>query len=470
MNEIRQKHPPVRESSQGTLTAYYGTFGGLAGELESGDPKQRIRTYSETGNDEVIYAARVLGSIANSVTIINGPSGCGAAKLEDYLRGGSSPFIVTNIDENDSILGGDDKLRKAIGDAYRLYNPALIFVIATPVIAINNDDILSVVTEWSDTLGIPVVPVFAAGFKSKAAVYGYDLAYHAIAKYVWSKNIRVPSDFINLIGTAGAGSAHILKDLQESGIRINNLTGQSIELDALLQAVNAKASIALDHDDAYYLQRVLEELYGVASLNPSAPIGIRNTERWLLAAGEAAGSKETAKAYVLRAQNVLQPLLNSKPLADKKVFIDLPPEQAFSLTDLIEELGGEPSAIAVEQAGKLQADRIRSLQDRWKDIPVLVQPGQPFEKINMMGKLRNDLYIGRSENAVWAAKAGIPAVAADGLDLYGFGGAGIIADAAAKALQNTALSRYLSGSGGLSSYHESWLKKTTNWHIKVEVK
>lgn len=58
------------------------------------------------------------------------------------------------------------------------------FILSTPVVAINNDDIQSAATEKEDQYGIPVVPVFASGFRSKTAVYGYDLVFHALAKYV----------------------------------------------------------------------------------------------------------------------------------------------------------------------------------------------------------------------------------------------------------------------------------------------
>jgi nitrogenase molybdenum-iron protein alpha/beta subunit len=51
-------------------------------------------------------------------------------------------------------------------------------------VAINNDDIRSVVTELSYELDIPVIPVTCDGFRSRIAATGYDAALQAILKSV----------------------------------------------------------------------------------------------------------------------------------------------------------------------------------------------------------------------------------------------------------------------------------------------
>ncbi|MDF2924040.1 MAG: oxidoreductase/nitrogenase component 1 [Paenibacillaceae bacterium] len=468
MNEIRQKLPKIREKRLSTLAAYHGSPEELALELGQEDVRQRIRTYSETTYDEIIYAVQALGAIRSSVTIINGPSGCGAAKLESSLRNGASPWLITNLEENDSILGGDDKLREAIERAYRHYRPDVIFVVTTPVIAINNDDVQSVVAELSDTLGIPVVPVYAAGFKSKNPVYGYDLVYHAIAKFLLSREETDKNDRINVIATGETKTSGIIGELKAAGIPVHPLAGP-VKLADLKAAVSSKASIALDSNDANYLLRVLEEAYGVTSIGAAAPIGIANTGKWILAAADAAGTGAAAEAYVARRQAASQAVLSSVDLTGKRVFVDLPPEKAFGVADLIAELGGEVAAIAVTHTESLHRQRLERAREAWGSAQIYIQQGQPFEKVNLLKKLQPDLYIGRSEDAAWALQAGIPAVAVDSLDLYGYEGAGRLALTLARRLQNTALVRYLSAGDDLP-YQEGWLKKSAKWYVKQEVK
>lgn len=472
MSETRQKTPRIRETGQNTLTAFHGSFGALADEISAEETKQRTRTYSEAHSDEIIAAIRALGSIERSVTVIDGPSGCGAAKLEAELQRGSSPWLITNLDENDSILGGDAKLREAIERAFRLYSPEIIFVLATPVVAINNDDIQSVVAELSDTLDIPVVPVYAAGFKSRAAVYGYDLAYHALAKHLLRVHPANPGtgEFLTIIGTAESHSAApVLHELQEAGIPANLLAG-TVSLQALRKAVHAKASLALTPDSSRFLQHELERAHGVAALQAAPPIGAANTEAWLAAALEAAGDgTEAGKAYIRERSAEAQATLARFRLEGRKAFIDLPLEQAAGIADLVAELGGSVAGIAVPHAGLPNGEELRRLQDKWPEAAVYVQQGQAFEKLNLLKKLAPDLYIGLSEGAVWAARAGIAAAALDNAGLYGFAAAEGLAARFAKALANPSLSGYIAGKAELS-YQDSWLKRSAGWHVKMEVR
>ncbi|MBW4080716.1 nitrogenase component 1 [Paenibacillus sp. S150] len=469
MSDLRQRFPRTREKKHAALTAYAGDYASLAAELGEQESRQRIRTYSETAYDEVIGALQLLGRISGSVTIIHGPPGCGAVKLEDYLNRSGSSWIITNIEENDSILGADDKLGEAVERAYRVYRPEIIFILATPVIAINNDDIQSIIVDKSDSLGIPVVPVYAAGFRSKTSVYGYDLVYHALAKYVLSKEApESPAAAINLFGTAETHTDHIVRDLAGAGVFVNLAAG-TYSLSVLRTARQAIASIAIDNDNALYLLHWLEEEYGITHLRESAPIGIRSTERWLLAAARIFGSAEIAEAYIEAEKNAADSILNSRLLSTASVFIDLPPQQAFGVSGLITELGGRVAGVAVSHIDRSHADTVRELQAQRPDTPVYVQQGQPFEKVNLLKKLAPDLYIGRSEDAVWAVRAGIPAVAIDHLDIYGFAGAKALSSAIANALRNNALSRY-AGEGGELPYRNNWLNRSSNWHIKQEVK
>lgn len=469
MSELKQRFPRTREKSLGTLSAYYGDYESLAHELGEEGTRQRIRTYSETAYDEVIGAIQALGRIERSVTIIHGPPGCGAAKLEDYLRKDGSPWLITNIDENDSILGADDKLREAIERAYALYRPDIIFVLATPVVAINNDDIQSVVIETADALAIPVVPVFAAGFRSKSAIYGYDLAYHALVKYVLSKEKKTATAVaaINLFEAPGSGSLFILQDLSSAGITVHSNL-EKVTLSVLKNTLQAAASITLDQDASHFLLRWLEEEHDVVHLQEAAPIGIANTERWLLAAAGTVGSSEQAQAYIEAKKAAVHEVFDLNRLEGVNVFIDLSPEQAFGISELVAELGGTVAGIAISHADCLHGDRLKQKR-QGSNTAVYVQQGQPFEKINVLGKLKPDLYIGRAEDAVWAARAGVAAVAVDSIDIYGFEGAKALSLCLTKSLRNTALSSYIS-KGGSSSYEDSWLRKSAHWYIKQEVK
>ncbi|MBY9079155.1 hypothetical protein KIH86_22330 [Paenibacillus sp. HN-1] len=467
-HEIRQRFARIRKKRLGSLTAFNGECGTLADELEREKPAQRFGTYPETTDDELTGAIRLLGRIRGAVTIIHRPPGCGAAKLEDELRSGSGPWLLTNIEESDSILGADGKLRDAIGRARRLWKPDIIFILSTPVAAINNNDIQSAAVEAEGLYGIPVVPIFAAGLRFKSPLYGFDLVFHALAKHVLNA-WPIPEKggrFINLIGTAETRTGNIIRELTAAGLSYNNVSGY-YALSDLSRSPGAIASAALDGDEAGYLLAWLEESRGVARLDVPPPIGLTGTHRWLLAVADALDADAETRNRIEAARAETAETLAVQRLKDLSVFIDLPPEQAFGIGELVSELGGKVTTFALTHADRTHASRLREWSRR-NNPRVLIEPGQPFEKINALSKWRPDLYIGRSETAVWAAAAGIPAASVDAVDIYGFQGALALAGLFGKALRNSALSRYLNAGG--ASYREGWFAKSVNWHFKQEVR
>src|SRR5512136_3006953 len=113
MSTLRAKAPRSREKRLDSITAYYGEIQPLIDEYGTGNVPQRIRTFAQGSPDDLVYALRLLSGIRDAVTIIHGPRGCGAA--EHFFSGsGSDRWAVTNLDERDTIMGADAKLRRAV--------------------------------------------------------------------------------------------------------------------------------------------------------------------------------------------------------------------------------------------------------------------------------------------------------------------------------------------------------------------
>jgi len=117
-----------------------------------------------------VHGCRVDGGIALSigikgnVTIVHGPRGCAFKKRISSTRCIDVPVLVcTNLDENDTIFGSEDKLAQAIYHADQQYRPQLITVLLTCVTGIIGDDVQGVIAEakkrvkarviWADTSG-----------------------------------------------------------------------------------------------------------------------------------------------------------------------------------------------------------------------------------------------------------------------------------------------------------------------------
>ncbi|MFW2486951.1 nitrogenase component 1 [Clostridium chromiireducens] len=454
-----------REKRLSTLSAYLGTAHNLATEDQD---RQNIRTYSEATFDEVIYALKAVGDIEDSITVVHSPLGCGNAKLRFWADGSKSSWYTTNLNERDTILGGDDKLRETILEAYKKHEPKIIFVVATPVVAINNDDISAVVSELEEELNTKIVPIFTDGFKSKAAINGYDLVLHAIGRYLVKGDAEEEkSNVLNLISLSENNEdiKEILLLLNELEIKTNIIPKFGTYED-IKNSSKAKVSIALNHDEGFFLGRGLEESYNVPYIKTNVPIGSKNTAEWLQLVAEVFNVQDKAEKIIERENLKKRKLIDKSPLSGLKIYIDLKTSKATSLVSLIKNLGGEVIGITIDEVDKVNKNKLEELK---YDLPVHVGSGQLFEIANILNKLKPDIYIGEAKKTAWVSKLGIIPISIGNVALYGFDGGKKLVDLINKSIKNRELIDSVTANSDLQ-YKDAWLKKSTNWYIKQEVK
>nr|WP_312290346.1 nitrogenase component 1 [Clostridium chromiireducens] len=454
-----------REKRLSTLSAYLGTAHNLATEDQD---RQNIRTYSEATFDEVIYALKAVGDIEDSITVVHSPLGCGNAKLRFWADGSKSSWYTTNLNERDTILGGDDKLRETILEAYKKHEPKIIFVVATPVVAINNDDISAVVSELEEELNTKIVPIFTDGFKSKAAINGYDLVLHAIGRYLVKGDAEEEkSNVLNLISLSENNEdiKEILLLLNELEIKTNIIPKFGTYED-IKNSSKAKVSIALNHDEGFFLGRGLEESYNVPYIKTNVPIGSKNTAEWLQLVAEVFNVQDKAEKIIERENFKKRKLIDKSPLSGLKIYIDLKTSKATSLVSLIKNLGGEVIGITIDEVDKVNKNKLEELK---YDLPVHVGSGQLFEIANILNKLKPDIYIGEAKKTAWVSKLGIIPISIGNVALYGFDGGKKLVDLINKSIKNRELIDSVAANSDLQ-YKDAWLKKSTNWYIKQEVK
>ena len=148
---IKPLQPPTRERRLNALSAYLGEIESLIAEFDAGVPTTRIRTFSQTAADDVTAALGVAGEIEGLGVVVHGARGCAGALAPRTDR----PWVVTNLNQRDTILGADGALARTLRQLHRRHQPWAIVIVATPVVAINNDDIQAVAEELSDELAIP---------------------------------------------------------------------------------------------------------------------------------------------------------------------------------------------------------------------------------------------------------------------------------------------------------------------------
>lgn len=472
MNRYSAKAPPSREKRNSTLSAYLGQTSALLQEFETGQVEQRIRTLSQSAPDDLFVALELLSGIRDAGIVVHGPRGCAASLLQTALfeAGGGDRWVVTNLSQRETIMGADAKLRAVVAAFHQRHRTEVIFVVATPAVAINNDDIHSVIEELSDELGVTIIPVFASGFTSKSGAHGQDLALHSLIKSLLREKPESKGDWINLLSVADLEedrkeAARLLKAI---GLQSETLPrGATIE--TIARSGSAKLSVPLNFDQTNYLGEALENIAGVPFVKAARPIGLPATKRWLAKIGEAVGKESQAQELHAKEAAALGQLLEAAPLRGKQVYVSLEPATALGVLELIQELGGEIAGLSVSHLDRLHIEALREFQSNAPALQIHVGHDQGFEELNLIRRSKPDLYIGNGTQVVQVARLGIPAVHLGRIPILGYQGVRAFANAVSKALRNAAFLNQLSA-GTTNVYQPTWFQRSPNWYIKMEVK
>ena len=151
-----------------------------------------------------------------------------------------------------------------------------------------------------------------------------------------------------------------------------------------------------------------------------------------------------------------------------KTYISLSSANAFSVLDLVEELGGEVIGLTITHLDRLHVSHLNELTVRNPSLQIHVSDGQAFEEISILRKLSPDLYLGDSTHLGQVARLGIPVVSLESLALVGYSGVVRVARRIKTALANNSYGDSLAKVN--SPYQDAWFRRSHNWHIKQEVK
>ncbi|UYO46811.1 nitrogenase component 1 [Rhodopseudomonas palustris] len=446
--------PPPRERRLNGVSVYLGDVASLIAELEAGPPASRIRTFSQVASDDVSIALRVLADVEGLGIVVHGARGCAGALVRS--RPGR-PWAVTNLDQRDTILGADGNLARTLRRLHQRHHPWGIVVVATPVVAINNDDIQAVAQELSDELGIPVVELRTDGFRSRIGATGYDIASAALGSLVPPQHGR-RRDLINLLAfERGPGLTAVAQQLAGLGLEVN-LVPAGAGQEAFAKAAQAVLSVAVFQDESDVLRRELDRLHRVPFLHLPPPIGALGARRFVEAVAEA-----TERPLPVR----IDDRVSADLLEERRVVIALPPSQALAVAELVVQFGGRIAGISVDWIDILHVEGLKALTNA-ATVALHIGAGQAFELVNWLGKIEPDLLIGTPAAAATATRAGIAAVAIEGDDLLGAAGETKLATRIGRAL--AARQNGFTAGLGTPAYRAGWLKRSPDWHIKREVR
>jgi nitrogenase molybdenum-iron protein alpha chain len=290
---------------------------------------------------------------------------------------------------------------------------------------------------------------------------------HSLLRYVVDRDRGASAekeDFVNVISFSEnrENLVSVLGILQDLGISYN-LIPQFSKIDNIAKAGAARATIALNPEEGSYFAKELEEVFGVPYIRTDVPIGLHRIKKFISKLAKEFGIEEKAKAYIEQQEAALERVSKSQILSGKSVFLDVTLEEAVGFSEWIETLGGTLEGLAIPYVDLENKVKLKKLEGVKPSLPIVIGNGQLFEKANVLSKKSIDYYIGVRSDLAFAAEQGSIPVSIAHTASYGYEGIRQLTKAIAKAKQFHTLPE-------AALYKGSWLKKSSNWYVKQEVK
>lgn len=388
----------------------------------------------QTMCNNAIVACQI-GNLTDCILIEHSPIGCSAnhPRFDLGFKIGlirrnkpveSIRIFSTNLLESDMVFGASDKLRQSIRDAFDRYAPKAIFISMSCSTAIIGEDIGAVASELEEEIGIPVIPLYCEGFRSKHWSTGFDISQHGVVRQIANKNpVRQP-DLINIV--ALWGTDYFTDMLKPLGLRVNYIIDMA-SYEELKQTSEAAATATFCHTLGSYMATALEEEFGIPQIKGPQPYGIKGTDDWLRAVAKTVGKDGQIEEYIKEQHEKWLPEIEKLKYrlkefnGDKAVkgFVSTGSSFAHAMIEVIRDLGVEVNGSIVfhhdptYDAGYHEQETLQHLIDASGDIDYFtVSKTQQFQFAGLLRRVNPDFIIIRHNGlAPVAAKLGIPSFA-----------------------------------------------------------
>lgn len=418
----------IREVRLDSITGFYGSAGDLVSGC-GGGLKDRKRSFTQCLGCSTAQAACMVTLIRDAAIISHGPVGCSTCfheyaftyRVNYPLRGQDSPaprrIFSTNLEESDTVYGGQEKLEKGIREVYERVHPNAIFVLTTCAAGIIGDDVESICDDAEAKLGIPVAAIFCEGFRSRIWTSGFDSSYHAIARKIIKPAEKRRDEVINVINFWGADV--FSGWFEPFGLKPNFITPFAT-VESLAHSSEAVATVQVCATLGSYLGAALEQIYGVPEIKEAPPYGIEQTDRWFREIGRMLGKEEVAEQIIAKKKEEYLPEIKAlrAKLEGKTAFVTAGAAHGHALLNILGELGLDAQGAAVfhhdpqYDNGADQSDLLAHRVKTYGDVSNFnICNKQEYELVNTLNRVHPDILLARHGGmTLWGAKLGIPSL------------------------------------------------------------
>lgn len=218
----------------------------------------------------------VMGPIYDLLQITHGPVGCGfyawlsrrnLARPKDGGVNFMQYCMNTDMQEEQIVFGGEKKLRQAIQEAYDIFKPKAIAILATCPVGLIGDDIHQIAREMKEELGINVMAFSCEGYKGVSQSAGHHIANNGVFKNIIGLDDQPnAADFtINILGEYNVGGDAWEMDalLRKCGIHVTSTLSGDVSYAQVSKAHTAQLNTVMCHRSINYIAEMMERKFGI---------------------------------------------------------------------------------------------------------------------------------------------------------------------------------------------------------------
>jgi nitrogenase molybdenum-iron protein alpha chain len=477
----------VREVRLGSITGYHGYVSDLCERSACGSLKNRERCFSQSSMCLSQCTIDQLLAIRDIAVVYHAPSGCCAAAAETAVLSqqiasrigavNGSVLVGTDLDENDTVFGAIEPLKKIALETFENHHPKALFLASSCVSGVIGEDIDSLADDLREKLGIPVESIHCEGFKSRIWASGFDVADHAVLRGI----VKPPKEKHPVINFKNFYESHrpqITEIFAELGVKPQFLYMNSTvkELEHLSEAL---ATVCVCGTLGTYLGNGLEEQYGVPYIRTINFSGIAGFETWLRKIGEVIEKEAEVESYLRRERDKYFPRIEAlkKELEGRTAVIGMGPGYTYEVSRVLQELGIKTVWAAAwhfdyKYDNGQNPPALEYLKEYApNDIGLSVADMQNYEVLNILNTYKPDIYFSRHPGStVWAIKQGITAVYfADEYLAFGYRGTLNFAQYIADSIKNRSFEKNLAARVHLP-YTDWWYKNASDSMLLKEAR
>lgn len=471
---------PSRESRLDVSLAFDGKASELISCSKRGCSSCVDRSFTQAGQCAQMAPLFSSAMLENNVVISHSPAGCsvmlaslalfnGMNRTDRGLPPADAHGITTNLNEQDVIYGGSDKLERAILDVEKRYHPASITISTSCASGIIGDDIEAVIKKVQPQVKAKIIPIYCEGFKSQATGTADDMFLHSLLSAIEEPRER-KKDTILVVAPFSVGRKNQLEIerlLNKIGVKVNwfplYISREDIKRAA---EVAGAASICPMMSDLFVKE--LGERFGVPFVEPPMPAGIKFTDWWLRDVGRLLHKEAEVEALITEEHARIHDEYETlkKDLEGKRVFVVQRLGKGASVMNLIAEMGVKILGFGTNEFSNGCGLRyVEKLQAQHGDFRLHLSSWQPAEYANIFPQEKPDLVFGDTAMVAWGIRQGYPGF---GIFIhtffFGYDGALNIARELVKALKNPVLTDGFAKHVDFP-YKESWYSEPASKYL-----